>query len=230
VIVGQGDGWLRSFEAQSGKLIWKCDLNPKDAVYRLAVGTRAFPMASPVYHEVRVFISTGDDPEHISGLGYVYCVDPTKEGDISLELDDGKSKGKPNPKSAVFWRFGGPDNDANAKRDYKFGHTLGNCTIHDDLVYVCDIEGFAFCFDAKTGKLHWQHDTKSEIWATPLWADGKVYVPTRDGDVWIFAHGKEKKLIANIDMDTSLPNCPVFANGTLYLMGENKLYAVREAK
>ena len=52
----------------------------------------------------------------------------------------------------------------------------------------------------------------------------------RSVSISIFAHGKEKKLIANIDMDTSLPNCPVFANGTLYLMGENKLYAVREAK
>ena len=32
VVVGQGDGWLRSFDAATGKLIWKCDLNEKDAV------------------------------------------------------------------------------------------------------------------------------------------------------------------------------------------------------
>lgn len=31
VIVGQGDGWLRAFDAATGKLIWKCDLNPKSS-------------------------------------------------------------------------------------------------------------------------------------------------------------------------------------------------------
>src|SRR5262249_54022800 len=35
VIVGQGDGWLRAFEAQTGKVIWKCDLSPKEATWEI---------------------------------------------------------------------------------------------------------------------------------------------------------------------------------------------------
>src|SRR5262249_8832829 len=33
VVMGQGDGWLRSFDAMTGKLVWKCDLNTKDSKY-----------------------------------------------------------------------------------------------------------------------------------------------------------------------------------------------------
>jgi outer membrane protein assembly factor BamB len=55
--------------------------------------------------------------------------------------------------------------------------------------------GYAYCLDAKTGQLYWWHDLKTEVWATPLWADGKLYIATVDGDVWIFSHGKEKKLL-----------------------------------
>jgi outer membrane protein assembly factor BamB len=29
VIAPQGDGWVRSFEAKTGKLLWKFDINPK---------------------------------------------------------------------------------------------------------------------------------------------------------------------------------------------------------
>src|SRR5262249_25549064 len=108
VIVGQGDGWLRSFDAKNGKLIWKCDLNPKGAKYDLGgKGDRSDVMATPVYYEGRVYISTGQDVDHYIGVGYLSCIDPTKAGDVSLELDDGKGKGKPNPNSGVVWRFGG---------------------------------------------------------------------------------------------------------------------------
>jgi hypothetical protein len=47
VVVGQGDGWLRSFDAGTGKPIWKCDLNPKGAKYMLGEpSTKIFPPAT----------------------------------------------------------------------------------------------------------------------------------------------------------------------------------------
>ena len=35
VIFPGGDGWLYSFEPESGELIWKFDCNPKDSVWEL---------------------------------------------------------------------------------------------------------------------------------------------------------------------------------------------------
>lgn len=60
--------------------------------------------------------------------------------------------------------------------------------------------------------------------------DNKVYVGTTDGEVWIFPHGKEKKEPAKINMDSPIYSSPVFANGVLYIMTQNRLYAIQEKK
>ncbi len=63
-----------------------------------------------------------------------------------------------------------------------------------------------------------------------MWADGKVYFATEDGEVWIFAHGRGKKLLAKVEMDYTIRVSPVFANGTLYVTTESTLYAIRGVK
>ena len=242
VIVGQGDGWLRSFEAATGKLIWKCDLNPKAAKYELGgQGDRNSVVATPVLWENRVFIAGGHDIEHFDGPGCLYCIDPTKTGDVSRELDNGPGKGKANPNSAVVWHTLGPfpsgvpnhnskKNILDQRDGYLFGRTIAACTVHDGLVYAADIGGYFFCFDAKTGKPLWIHDLKSSVWAQPLWVDGKVLVATEDGDVWIFAHGREKKQLAKLETEQTIRPGLVFANRTLYITGERTLFAIRSPK
>jgi outer membrane protein assembly factor BamB len=231
VVVGQGDGWLRAFDAAGGKLVWKCDLNPKGARYELGNGgTRNYITATPVLDDGRIYIATGQDPEHISGPGVLFCIDPNGTGDVSAELDDGRGRGKPNPNSRVVWRYGGPA-PKDDRRDYLFSRAMANCTAHGGLVYACDLEGFVYCLDAKTGRLCWQHDTKTPTWCGPLWADGKVYFATEDGDVWVFAHGVEKKHLTTVEMGPAtvvmpIRVTPVYANRTLYLMTEANLYAI----
>src|SRR5262249_17831257 len=128
VIAGQGDGWLRSFDAETGKLVWKCDANPKDSKYELGGrGTRSHFLATPVLHGARVYIGVGQHPEYYEGVGWLLCVDPTKKGDVSFELEASPGKGKPNPNSAVVWRHGGPTTKEDRKktdRDYYFGRTV----------------------------------------------------------------------------------------------------------
>jgi outer membrane protein assembly factor BamB len=232
VVHGQGDGWLRAFDAATGKRVWACDLNPKDANWKWGgQGTRNSIAATPVWYENRIYLGMGSDPEHSYGVGWVYCIDPTKEGDVSPEIEVAPGKGKPNPHSAVVWRYGGPEKDpAKAGREFAFGRTLANCTLHGGLCYACDQSGYLQCLDARTGQPYWSHDTQSEVWAAPLWADGKMYLATTDGDVWVFPHGREKKLLARIDVGKPVHGGPVFANGTLYVMAESSLLAVRQPK
>ena len=56
-----------AFDPPTGKLLWKFDGNPKDAVYELGgTGTRSdFVMAAPVVADGKVYIGIGQDPEHI---------------------------------------------------------------------------------------------------------------------------------------------------------------------
>jgi len=233
VVMGQGDGWLRSFDAETGKLLWKCDLNAKDSKYEPGRGNRNYIVATPVYHEGRIYIATGQNPEDFAGIGCLHCIDPGNEGDISVDLLE-DSKIKPNPNSGVVWhtaRQPYPKEQAEKeKREYAFGRTMSTCAVQDGLVYAPEIDGYMNCFDARTGKAYWIHDLKAAVWGSPLWVDGKIYLPTEDGDVWIFTHGKEKKAPKKIEMEISIHSSPIFANGVLYLASDSRLYAIQEKK
>jgi outer membrane protein assembly factor BamB len=92
VIYPNGDGWIRSFRADRGKdgkgeLLWEFDCNPKDSVYEIrGLGTRNHVIATPVIYKGLVYIAVGEDPEHGDGVGHLWCIDPTKRGDVSPDL------------------------------------------------------------------------------------------------------------------------------------------------
>src|SRR5262249_37094337 len=151
----------------------------------------------------------GQDPEHKLGVGHFWCVDITKKGDVSPEIvtDDTvfPPKTKPNPNSAKVWHYGGfVEPGGKYKRPYYFGRTMSTCAVHDGLVYVAELAGFLHCLDAKTGKHYWEHDLEAQTWSSPYWVDGKVYAGNEDGRIFIFAHGKDKKVIDSIDMDSAV--------------------------
>ncbi len=236
VIFPGGDGWLRSFDPKTGQVIWEFDANPKTAPkYDLGgKGARSDFIATPVVVENKVYIGTGQDPEHFAGVGHLWCIDATKTGDISPELvtqdnpDPTKRKTRPNPNSGMVWHFGGPEKDpAKATRDYVFSRTMSTCAVNDGLCYVCDIDGFFFCLDAKTGQKLWQHDMKAGVWGSPFWADGKVYVGTEDGDIYIYKHGRTKPEPKKVEMTHPVRSTPVAANGVLYVMTEPVLFAIQ---
>ncbi len=80
VIHGQGDGWIRGYEALTGKKLWEFDTNPKDSVWPK---TRNEMISTPVVWEGKIYVANGQDPEHGEGIGHLYCIDPTKRGDIT---------------------------------------------------------------------------------------------------------------------------------------------------
>ena len=80
VVHGQGDGWVRGYEAKTGKKLWEFDTNPKDSVWPK---TRNEVIATPVIVDNVVYIANGQDPEHGEGVGHLYAIDATKRGDIT---------------------------------------------------------------------------------------------------------------------------------------------------
>jgi outer membrane protein assembly factor BamB len=197
VISAQGDGWVRGYEAETGKKLWEFDTNPKDAVWPR---TRNELIGTPVIYEDRVYIGNGQDPEHGEGTGHFYAIDPTKRGDIT--------------KSGLIWHFD------------KIRRSISTAAIVDGLVYIPDFSGYFHCLDAKTGQLYWTHDMLAAIWASPLVADGKIYLGDEDGDVVIMAQGKEAKVLTEINMGSAVYASAVPAHGTLFLNNRSQLFAI----
>jgi outer membrane protein assembly factor BamB len=213
VIAPLGDGWMRSFDALTGELLWKLNINFSSVTNR---NLRNHFLNAPVLYQERIFIGGGNDVEHGEGPGSLFCIDPTRRGDVSLELDDRPGKGKPNPNSAVVWHLA------------SFGRTIGQVAIHDDLVIAAGFDGLLHCLDAQTGQEFWRHDMRAHVWGSSLIADGKIYVGDEDGDVCVLELAREKKLLFTTAFEAPVYSSPIFANRVLYIATSEKLYAIQQ--
>ncbi len=229
-----GDGWLYAFEAKTGKLVWKFDCNAKKADFRPGGrGTRNYFVNTPVVWENKLYIATGRQPDDGNGEGHLWCIDITKtpkndDKDLSPVGDNFDPKAAVNKDSGLVWHFGGSvdPKPEGAGREYVFGRTVSTVAIHDGLLYAPELAGYLNCLDARTGKKHWEQDLKTPTLSSPLVADGKVYMGTEEGSMFVFAHGKELKKPTKIDMDQALLSPPTAINGVLYVSNGNYLFAI----
>ncbi len=229
VVAAQGDGWVRSFDALTGKPLWQFDTNPKNAVWdhrNSRKRTRNFLLATPVFAGGRVFIANGQGPEDGGGPGRLFCIDPTRAGDISPELPDGPGRGKPNSNSGAVWCFLG----SGEKLAEQMQRTVSNVAVHEGLVIAPVTDGYIHCLDAGTGQRYWTHDVMASITASPLIVDGKVFLADHDGSVSVLALSKEKKVLAVNDMEEVAFSAPIFSNGVLYIATASKLFAIKAGK
>ena len=197
VVMAQGDGWVRSYEAAKGEKLWEFDTNPKDSVWPK---TRNEVISTAVIIGDVVYIANGQDPEHGEGIGHMYAIDATKRGDIT--------------ESGRIWHYD------------KIRRSVSTPSVHEGIIYMADFSGFLHALDAKTGQVYWTHDLLAAIWGSTMVVDGKVYLGDEDGDVVILATGKEKKVIAEINMGSSVYSTPIPANGSMYIATRNQLFAI----
>lgn len=258
VVFGGGDGWLYSFDPRGeegkAKLLWKFDLNRKDAKWVLGGrGTRNEPIGTPVLYNNLVYVAIGQDPEHGEGPGCLWCIDPTKRGDVSTELvfnskDDFKTVvphkriqacepehgdvARPNPNSAAVWRFESFDRNGDGKTEFEetMHRSCGTVAIKNDLLFVADFSGLFHCIDAKTGKPHWVYDMFAASWGSPLIAGDHVYMGDEDGDIAVFKLSADPEAatpIAEQNMGNSVYTTPVVANDTLFITNKSHVFAIQ---
>ena len=227
-----GDGWLYALDALTGEEIWKFDTNPKDTTWELGgAGLRNSLIATPVFYDNSVFLAVGQDPEHGEGVGHLWRIDATKTGDVSSELGEIATEGKPNPNSALIWEYGGqnPENPDESM----FRRTMSTVSIVDDMVFAADLSGFVHCIDLATGERNWEHDMLSGVWGSPLTVDGKVFIGNEDGTLTVFKASKEApEVLAEITTKnySSIYSTPTFANGRIYLSDRTRIYAIDVSK
>ena len=189
---------IEAFNADAGKEA--IDRRVAISTFNNSDGTYVGPseiLATPIFYREKVYILTGRDPLHGLGKGALSCIDATKSGDIS--------------EAGLRWRF------------EDIGRSMSSVAVENDLVYAADLAGQIYCLDANTGALHWQHDTKDEIWGNPLVADGKVYINARRS-FWILATGKEKQMLFTSRGGSECG--PIAANGVVYAFIRGNLYAI----
>ncbi|MFH1267727.1 MAG: PQQ-binding-like beta-propeller repeat protein [Planctomycetota bacterium] len=229
VFFGGGDGVCYAFEALTEvpespvhlKKVWSYDCNPPEFKYRdgklipyyegdkrkgystnkndgLYVGPSQI-IATPAFHEGRIYVLIGQDPAHGRGKGLLHSIDATGTGDVT--------------ESGRVWIYDGLD------------RSMATVTIADGLVYAADVAGRLHCLDRETGACHWVYESGAETWGGVLVADGKLYLGTKQ-QFLVFQAGKELKLLSEIGLGSPAYSTPITANGVLFVASQRYLWAV----
>lgn len=94
------------------------------------------------------------------------------------------------------------------------------------LLYIATSYGVFACFDAKTGKKNWSQEYGDSFYASPIFADGKVYITDMSGKTHIVKATPDYQLIGTPELGEKSVCSPVFAEGRIYLRGINQLYCI----
>ena len=96
----------------------------------------------------------------------------------------------------------------------------------EELYFVND-NGIASCVDARTGRECWRVRLGGNYSASPIYAGGRIYFLSEEGETVVIAPGKEfKKLAANQIDGRTLASMAV-SNSSIFIRSETHLYCIR---
>ena len=106
---------------------------------------------------------------------------------------------------------------------------LSSPILVDGLLFmVSDQGGVASCLDAKTGEQVWRKRIASSggHWASPIYADGKIYFSDRSGGVTVIAAKRKLETIARNKLQANFNASPAVAGESLIFRSTTHLYCL----
>jgi outer membrane protein assembly factor BamB len=216
VCFGGGDGVLYAFDALTempppGTVAnltraWKFDPDPsapKDDIHSYLSNREISPstiMTPPVFLGERIYVTVGGDIWWGKYAAWLKCVSADQTGDGTA--------------TATVW-------------SYPLKHSCSTPAVAGPLVFIADTGRKTLnCVDTASGKELWTHPAGGATWSSPLVADGKVHLGTRNGKLLVLAATRDKKLLGETSFDDPIDATPTAANGVLYVATHTTLYAL----
>ncbi len=233
----QIDSFLLALDAATGKTIWKTDrdelpswgtptiaetangpvlvtnasnfirgYDPKTGkeLWQLG-GSSKITAPTPVFADGFFVVASGRAPERP-----IFVVRPNARG--NLTLTDGKTSS-----DYVVWSTTGR------------GSYMPTPLIYRGLLYVLANNGVFDAYDLKTGtELYRQRlpTVGSGFSASPVAADGKIYLTNEDGEILVVAAGEKFSHLATNPMGELLMATPALSDGVMYVRSSTSLFAV----
>jgi outer membrane protein assembly factor BamB len=217
---------LKAFDRATGKVVWE---KPRKNLYSFS---------SPVVARL-----AGRDQLLVSGGKRLSSYDP-KTGEPLWSCEGPSNTTVSTPVwlgDLVFVTGGDPQTGmrcvrADGRGDVTATHVVWQNTvkvyvpsplvIEDRLLAIKDV-GVAVCFDARSGEKLWEERLGAgEISASPILADGLVFVPDEAGRMVVFKASRQFERVAENDLADGGFASPVIAGGRLYLRTLGRLYCI----
>jgi outer membrane protein assembly factor BamB len=97
-----------------------------------------------------------------------------------------------------------------------------------ELMYLFSEAGIATCVEVDTGRQVWQERLSGQFYASPVFADGRIYCPNAEGVTFAVLPGREPKLLASNKLDEGCMATPAPVGHELYLRTKTHLYRLEQ--
>jgi outer membrane protein assembly factor BamB len=233
----QADSFILALDALTGKTVWKTDreelpswgtptvattpagpelvanasnyirgYDPRSGkeLWRLGRSSK-ITAPTPVFADGVFVVASGRGPERP-----IFVVRPNARGDLTLP--DGKSSSE-----AVVWSRTGR------------GSYMPTPLVYNGILYVLANNGLFDAYNLQTGEEIYRQRLPligSGFSASPVAADGKIYLSNEDGEMLVVTAGEKFSHVATNSMGELLMATPALSQGVMYVRSSNSVFAI----
>ncbi len=150
-------------------------------------------------------------PRPVYGHGLIFICTGFQQASLLAVRPDGRGDVT---KSKVAWRL-----------DRGVPLTPSPLLVGDELYMVTD-NGIATCVDAKTGEELWRARLGGNHSASPVYADGKIYFLSEEGESVVIAPGRKLNHLATNQLDGATLASMAISGGSLFIRSQTHLYRI----
>jgi CheY-like chemotaxis protein len=173
-------------------------------LWRFADSKTEVKQQVPIFASGMIIVAGGYPPGRP-----IYAFRPGGRGDISLKEGEETNQ-------FIAWRI--PKGSAYTPAPLAYnGH-----------LYICDDKGVMRAWRISTGELIYEERLPSSFSASPVAGDGKLYLASEDGELFVVKTGAKFELLATNPMGESLMATPAISDGKLIVRGRHHVFAIAE--
>lgn len=253
-LVIAGSGKLKGYDPATGKELWTCNTLLRtimtspvvhDGVIYLAVQSYG-DATRTLKHALLEWLDTNQD-------GILAREETPKEFHERFDASD-KNGDKVIGPEEIDTAFQSPDNMAAGgniiqavkgggsgdvtqthvlwNRDQKTPSNLSSPLFYNNRLYLVKSGGMSSCYDTTDGKTLWERSRLGnfgDYFASPIAADGKVFIAAKNGFIVILEDGPELKVLGKNDLGEEIIATPAIADGRLFVRTRESLICVSES-
>ncbi|HEX9189729.1 MAG TPA: PQQ-binding-like beta-propeller repeat protein [Vicinamibacteria bacterium] len=230
----EGDSFIVALDRQTGRELWRTKREEKTSWATPLVvehGGRAQVVTSATSKVRSYDAATGDlvwetpgmtqnaipTPVHLDGL---VILTSGFRGNALLAVKLGEAKGDLAATLGIAWKL-----------DRDTPYVPSPLLYGDELYFLKGNNGLLSAFNARTGERLYGPERLEgvpNVYASPVGADGRIYVAGREGATAVVQRGPAFKVLATNTLEDGFDASPVAVDGELYLRGHRHLYRISE--
>ena len=250
-LVLAGSGKLKGYDPDTGKELWTCNTLLRTIMTSPVVRNGVIYLAAQSYgdssrtlkHALLQWLDTNQD-------GVLSRAEVPKEFHERFDASDKNKDGILGPEeldtafqssgnmaaggNIIQAVRGGGSGDVTKTHllwnlDHKTPSNLSSPLLYNERLYIVKSGGLASCYDARDGTVLWERTRLGNLgdyYASPIAADGKVFITGRNGFVLVLQDGPQLNVLFRNDLGEEIIGTPAIADSRLFVRSRENIICI----